>query len=299
MKKFCLIFILVIAGAVVFAQSIVVSTKLWSNVIALEPTGKLLTEKIKFTTDTTINLLTYKLVERTLDSNQVNWTRYGFIREDSDKRVFYKSVTAGPDMLLYSLNMGLNDSVIVYGVNTINFTVFIDSAMYHVTKIDSMQIGGNYRKQLHLSGIVGGTMMEAGQWIDSMGGMNGILHNWNLKVGDDGYNLLCFSENGIIKYQNPNPFYTDCYINTGIEKSATPVSIALMPNPANDKLMVEITNNITSGNVTICNEFGKTCLRHENFKSEIIDVSGFSEGIYFLQYSDSKTFAVKKFIIRR
>jgi hypothetical protein len=300
MKKFFLLFLYMLITLCSFAQSIVISTNLWSNVFSLEPSGNLRTEKIRFTSDTTINILSYKLVERTLDSSQVNWTRYGFIREDSDKRVYYKLNAAGPDMLLYALNLHIGDSVIAYGINTLNFTVFMDSAMYHVTAIDSMLIGSNYRKQLHLSGNPGGKMVEAALWIDSTGGMGGMLHNWNLKVGEDGYSLLCFEENGVLKYHNPYPFYTNCYVTTGTDNPVEKEEIiSLSPNPANDQLMILRKDNNYPRDIVIQDGLGRTCFRENNFTRGTIDVSSFREGIYFIRYSDARACMVKKFIIKR
>jgi len=300
MKKINLFSLFAIISVYCQAQSIVTSANLWSNVISREPNGYLLTEKIRFTNDTTINLISYKLVQRTVDSNQVNWTRYGFIREDAAKRVYYKLNASGNDVLLYDLNLHTGDSVMAYGVNTINFTVFLDSAMYHVTAIDSILVGSNYRKQLHLSGNIGGTMMEATQWVDSLGGMGGMLHNWNLNVGEDGYNLLCFEENGILKYHNPYPFYTNCYVTTGmVETLNQQAMVSLSPNPAKDKLMIRIKDNNSTGDILIQDGLGKICFRENHFNGGTIDVSRFREGIYVLRYSVGKTFSQIKFIVKR
>ena len=279
-------------------QSIVISTNLWSNVMALEPSGQLFTEKIKFSTDTTMGPWTYKVVERTLDKNQLNWYNYGFIREDANKRVYYKLNASAPEKLLYDLNIVMNDSILAFGVNTFNFNPYLDSTMYYVTGIDSMPVGSTYHKQLHLSGNMGGTMVEATQWVDSMGGMNGILHNWNLKVGEDSYGLLCFETNGILKYQNP--YYNDCFVSTGIELvSNQGGSISVSPNPAYDILKISRKNINSEGDIIIYDGFGKSYFQEDNFTGESIDVSSFPEGIYILRYSDSHSYALKKFIVLR
>ena len=77
-----------------FSQSIVTSTKAWSNLkMDYWNPYNLSTENIKFTTDTTINTLLYKKVERSTDINQQYWAFYGFIREDSIKRVVMKQTS--------------------------------------------------------------------------------------------------------------------------------------------------------------------------------------------------------------
>lgn len=158
MKKLFSLSLFTIISFYISGQSIVVTTNLWSNVLSLEPSGQLFTEKIKFTTDTTINLVTYKVVERTLDKNQLNWNSYGFIREDANKRVYYKLNASDPEKLLYNLTLALDDSILAFGVHTFNNTVYLDSAMYHITTVDSILIGSTYQKRLHLSVRVGGSL---------------------------------------------------------------------------------------------------------------------------------------------
>jgi Secretion system C-terminal sorting domain len=300
MKKFFMLSLLAISSFYSSGQSIVVSTNLWSNIMALEPSGQLFTEKIKFTTDTTINLLTYKVVKRTLDKNQLTWYSYGFIREDANKRVYYKLNASDPEKLLYDLNLALNDSILAFGVNTFNNTVFLDSAMYHVTAVDSLLIGNSYRRQLHLSGNIGGSMMEATQWIDSMGGMNGILHNWNLKVGEDGYGLLCFEENGILEYHNP--YYTVCYVSTGIESlNSQVVVISVNPNPVMDISTIRINgmNKNSDFLVRFYNSFGENVLIKEVSNEFLLRRSEIPPGIYLLTVQSTEGIVASgKIVIR-
>ncbi len=300
MKKLFSLSLFTIISFYISGQSIVVTTNLWSNVLSLEPSGQLFTEKIKFTTDTTINLVTYKVVERTLDKNQLNWNNYGFIREDANKRVYYKLNASGPEKLLYDLDLALNDSILAFGVNTFNFTAFLDSTMYHVTAIDSMLIGNNYRKQLHLSGFMGGSLVEATQWIDSMGGISGILHNWNLKVGEDGYGLLCFEENGILKYHNP--FYTDCYVATGIKSLCNlELTVSVNPNPITDISTVRINGMKKNTEIVVrfYNSLGENVLTKSTTNEFQLRKSELPSGIYLLTVQSMEgTFASRKIVIR-
>jgi hypothetical protein len=298
MKKIITFLLLAMTCISSHGQSIIISTNLWSNIMAIEPSGQLFTEKIRFTTDTTIGSVTYKFVERTLDKNQLSWSRYGFIREDANKKVYYKLNASSPENLLYDMNLVMGDSVLAFGVNTFNFTAYMDSAMYHVTAVDSILIGTTYHKQLHLSGSMGGTFIEAAQWVDSMGGMSGILHNWNLKVGEDGYGLLCFEQNGILNYHNPN--YTDCFVATGIDSHRSQEAIiSLSPNPASDRIMITRKHSNSEGIITIYDGTGKTCYQEDHFTGDRINVSSFPPGIYVLRYSEGQTCSIKKFIVRR
>jgi hypothetical protein len=300
MKKIFSLSLFTIISFYSSGQSIVVSTNLWSNLISIEPTGRLMTEIIKFTSDTTINLITYKTVERSLDTNQLNWTSYGFIREDANKRVYYKLHASDPEKLLYALNLALDDSILAFGVKTFNNIAYLDSAMYHVTAIDTMLVGSTYQKKLHLSVIFGGSLTEAEQWVDSMGSMSGILHNFNMKIGDDGYSLLCFEENGIFKYHNPS--YTNCYVVTGIETISGPeITVSVNPNPVTEISTVRITG--MKGNSEILGRFynslGENVLTKSATNEFQLRKSELPSGIYLLTVQSTEgTFVSRKIVIR-
>jgi hypothetical protein len=300
MKKIFSLSLLIMISYYCSGQSIVVSTNQWSNIMAHEPSGQLYTENIKFTTDTTIDFKTYKVVERTLEKNQLNWTHYGFIREDANKRVFYKIKATSPEKLLYDLTLSLKDSVLAFGVNTINFFPFLDSAKYYVTAIDSLPVGSTYQKQLHLSGNVGGSLMEAAQWVDSMGGMSGILHNWNLMVGEDGYGLLCFEENGALNYQNP--YYTSCFVATGVNPLSNPeVTVSVFPDPVADisTVLIKGMHENTAFIARFYNSLGENVLTKNTRNEFQLSKSELPAGIYhFTIQSSGVTVSSGKFVIR-
>lgn len=300
MKKFFFLSLFAIISFYSSGQSIIVTTNHWSNIMFLEPSGQLFTEKIKFTTDTTINLLTYKVVERTLDKNQLNWNSYGFIREDANKRVYYKHYASDPEKLLYNLTLALDDSILAFGVHTFNNTVYLDSAMYYINTVDSMLIGSTYQKRLHLSVRVGGSLAETEQWIDSMGSMSGILHNFNMKIGDDGYSLLCFENNEVLKYHNPS--YTDCYIATGIESHYNPeVMVSVNPNPVMDISTVRITGLKENTEIVVrfYNSWGENVLTKSTANEFQLHKSELPSGIYlFTIQSSGRSVASGKIVIR-
>ena len=300
MKKIFFLSLFAIISFYSSGQSIVISTNLWSNLISIEPTGRLMTEIIKFTSDTTINLITYKTVERSMDANQLNWTSYGFIREDANKRLYYKLHASDPEKLLYDLNLALDDSIMVFGVHTFNNTVYLDSAMYYVTAVDSMLVGNTYRKKLHLSVNLGGSLVEAEQWIDSMGSMSGILHNFNMKIGDDGYSLLCFEESEVLKYHNPS--YTDCYVVTGIETNSSPeVMVSVYPNPVTDISTIRINGMIENSGILVqfYNSWGVNVLTKSATNEFHLRKSELPSGIYLLtvQFTE-ETIVSRKILIR-
>jgi hypothetical protein len=88
-----------------YSQSIVDTNKIWDNLVFYYYPQHWDTEKIKFISDTVIDGLNYKKVIRSLDQYPTNWSFYGFIREDSNKRVFYRISGNEPDKMILNLNI--------------------------------------------------------------------------------------------------------------------------------------------------------------------------------------------------
>ena len=226
-----------------FSQSLVTSTKAWNNFkMDYWNPFNLSTENIKFTTDTLINNLLYKKVERSTDENQQYWSDYGFIREDSIKRVFYKLTASDNDHLFYNFNIQLFDTITAYSINTFENSLYVQPQVYFVISVDSILIGETFRKRINL-GVPGDSTYAFEHWIDSTGNIGGILHNNEMLVGRDSYSLLCFAEDGIVKYHKPD--YNSCYVFTGLdEKKSVAWSVKISPDPIIESsiLTVEPTN---------------------------------------------------------
>jgi Secretion system C-terminal sorting domain len=225
-----------------FSQSLVTSNKSWSNLkSSYYNPNNLSTENLKFTNDTIINDLVYKKVECSIDENQQFWSVFGFIREDSNKRVFYKLNASEPEYLFYSFNIQLFDIITAYTINTFENNFFIQPQTYLVISIDSVLIGETFRKRINL-GAPEDPTYSFEQWIDSTGNIGGLLHNNNLMVGRDGYSLLCFFENGIVKYHNPN--FDSCYIVTGLDnKYFADMTVRISPNPMIERSTLVVENS--------------------------------------------------------
>ena len=91
---------------------------------------------------------------------------------------------------------------------------------------------------------------------------------------------------------NSVTFTTPADPNTGISVNTEESSISVYPNPANDSFVM-----ITKGNVwmRIFDVHGKLMLQKSKCSaSETIDISGFSNGIYFLQACNSDKINVVK-----
>jgi len=239
MKRTTFTAFLVFISIFCFSQSLVTTNKTWSNLkVHYWNPNNTSTEFFKLTTDSTIDGHVYKQVEQSTDENQQIWAAYGFIREDSDKKVFFRFNAIEPEYLFYDFNVELNDTIAAYSVFTFSNTTYIHPVVYYVHSIDSILIGDNYRKQINLYDTVQ-PYYDYEHWIDSTGNTGGLLHNDDGSVGRDTYYLLCFYENGIIRYHRPG--YSSCYILTGTgEEHFNNVSVKISSNPMTESSIITV-----------------------------------------------------------
>ena len=196
---------------VIPAQTIVDTTKRWNTLIHLQPSFTMITENIKFKGDTIIDSKDYKRVFRSTDEFQTIWKSHGFIRETNDK-VYYR-MDSTQEYLLYDFNVGLNDTIEVYGMDGFGNGYYMIPLRFRVSLIDSIFLGGVYRKQIHLNHVNSYDIPNMTEvWIEGIGSKCGILHGWSGLVGGNSYELLCHSQNNTLIYQHTA--YTSCYLNT-------------------------------------------------------------------------------------
>lgn len=268
-----------------FGQSMVTSNKLWDNIIYyyLFPYPIIGTEHIKFTDDTVINSLTYKKVERSLDEAQMDWSPYGYIRENASKQIFYKIFPLDTERVLYDLNVQLHDTVLVYGlITSVNNYRDLVPMTFYVNLIDSVIIGQIYHKRINLGSYFIDSLSIWEQWIDSTGSMGGMLHNRDGLVGCDSYSLVCYFEDEILKFHDPT--YTSCYNSTAINEKddLTPI-VTISPNPITDvsTLNVNGIEDVNSISIRFYNLLGKEVLCKYGKKRIEIYKNDISSGIYF------------------
>jgi hypothetical protein len=271
-----------------FGQSIVTSNKLWNNFIDIYtpmpyPTYGI--EHIKFTDDTLINSVTYKKVKRSFEEDILTWSSYGFIRENANKQIYYKTSVADTERLLYDLNAQLHDTVPVYGLTTHGNGQGSQLAItFFVHHIDSMLIGQTYHKRINLTTLNDTTIIYE-RWIDSLGSMHGMLHTyWWPFVGFDSYSLLCFFEDGILQFGDSSS--TECDYPTGIPEIDVPgPTVTIFPNPVSGISTLEINGVQENNSITVCfyNSFGVAFFRRSGANRIKISNDNLPSGIYFYE----------------
>jgi hypothetical protein len=159
---------------------------------------------IKFAGDSTIHDTIYKKTFRSDDSLHTIWISYGFMREDSSKKVYARNIPkvnnyALGEELIYDFNLKKGDTInMLFG-----FYIPVDSVGY-------ISLENKICKTIYISYV---------KWIEGIGSNEGILHGLNdlLYTGQDN-SLVCYSENDTVLYNDPN--YNSCFVNhiyTGIQ----------------------------------------------------------------------------------
>ena len=90
---------------------------------------------------------------------------------------------------------------------------------------------------------------------------------------------------------------TTLNVNVGIVENAAEIGISIYPNPASSSITIESINSNENAIAMFYNMQGQLLLSQslQQLKSEI-DISGFSQGMYFIKVKSDKGVAMKKFI---
>lgn len=135
------------------------------------------------------------------------------------------------------------------------------------------------------------------------GGVNLIsFYNDTLYAGGWFQNVDNMAIPYIAKWTGGNYVDTCGVISTGIPESEIS-SFSIFPNPANDQLTIQFNDGFSkNSSLRILNSIGQIVLEQElsaGEKTAVIDISGFAEGIYFLNIPGEKSSVSQKLIIER
>ena len=114
-------------------------------------------------------------------------------------------------------------------------------------------------------------------------------------VGQDSIAVVYFDNSNISKIAK---MYFNVQDNTSIGHiSGSDMSFGIFPNPASNKITLEIINSIGKSNVSILNINGQVLFKKQIYKSKTpLDISTLSSGIYFIEVTNENGFGVKKII---
>jgi hypothetical protein len=258
------------------------SGAVWTSA-KIDTTGKgIYVENIKFliSSDTVIKGITYKKVYSTTDSivNYPKMEYFGCIREDANKRWLTIMAKDTQSLPLYDFSLKVGDSVL-------SFRYFPGGGGIGYLKVlstDSIFIYNSYRKRINLVTMFLYKDFYA-SWIEGIGSLNQ-LYLSVVVIWYFDYKLLCFEENGILKYHNaPN---SSCYyVSIRDNQSTKSQSVKAYPNPVTAGQQVYI-DHLPQGayHLTIVDLFGRNNSDYTFTTSgQVTFPAGLQTGIYIVK----------------
>jgi hypothetical protein len=147
--KTSLLLIILLLNLVVYGQkneTLVDSNKRWSNLLVEGPAGyppwPMSTTFVKFDGDILIDSVSYKKVWQTNHELQFYYQLTGFIRQDLNGKVFYRTLQDTTLRLLYDFNAEVGDTLHTWGYVQMELVV---------ETVDSVFIFDRYLKRIILS----------------------------------------------------------------------------------------------------------------------------------------------------
>jgi len=236
--------------------------------------------------DTMINQKNFKFLYRSNEEYPVNWTNFGYIREDENKKVYY-SPYHGNDTIL-------NEPAMVYNVGAELYdTLIITSFAYNypteleivISGIDSVLIGNEYRRRMAFECE---SFMD-NFWIEGIGSNNGLIEpGFYCYIVCPTVELLCVKEDDNIVYHNE--YYESCFI-VGVQETAIAKQKFLVyPNPAKKDIYITPQSNVGSEFVfVLCNLESEVIIQRKiiNFNPSVINITNLKDGLYLYRIIDN------------
>ena len=243
----------------------------------------------KIGSDTLIDGVSYYKLLTARDELSSIWLNNGYIREDVETRkVYYKPQKDEQEILLYNFNvldMQVGNEMQSYDIQSrTNVLLSIGNVKYDYIGGENRMIATIRSTSLDVNCIC----YEDHIWIEGIGNMDGFLRS-TMAIpldGGDKMSLLCFFQNEELMYKPENTNIEDCFVYKLISSNIEILSFAncgIFPNPVDDILNISCLDN-TILRIEIFDNFGRQ-VYSQTYK-DTINVSSFSEGLYFLKAYD-------------
>jgi len=209
----------------VYSQNLLENGKTWNVFQSYTGTGSGDYQIYSITDTVNINNIDYFTI-----SDPSSMSVYS-LRETSDSKVFWYDYDSGTEKLLYDFDVQQGEIVNLYPVFQNQ-----NSKPYLVDSITMTTFAGQLRKTIYLTNEYVGNEI----WYQGVGSSKGILYSAPGSVGVEFTDLLCYYENNVMTYINPD--YNDCfYIVENVSEIIKPkYNYTITPNPAKDYFVITI-----------------------------------------------------------
>lgn len=136
-------------------------------------------------------------------------------------------------------------------------------------------------------------------WLNFNANIAGLGPIFNIQSGDTILYRFTFISDSVQTFKDGlmfDDFHFEDYAE-GIEEIQNDNLISVYPNPVNDQLSIKINQINSSQTIQITNYQGQVVYDNKYFQDSYIDTKHLNNGLYFLSYSDTKSFSVKKFVV--
>ncbi|MEN8157738.1 MAG: T9SS type A sorting domain-containing protein [Bacteroidota bacterium] len=269
------------------SNSMVNRSKSWYTHIHYYMSMSVNTEIIGLGSDTTISDTTYARVLR-------NETPYGFLREQ-EGRIFYRLDTDSKERMIYDFSIAEGDTVVVYGLVEWSDNGFIEIE-YQCDSIGTKVFNSISRRMFYLSPTLNpGANTES--WIEGIGSLSGLLHNYDGRVGGDAFILSCVYHNDSLLYKK---YSGDCVrVAVGVGKTSS-YPVKLYPNPTEGMIHVSHFQNEHDFELQIYNSQGQLVVDCELGEGDDSVLVPGPPGLYIAVIKDGHGVAIQQMkIIKR
>jgi len=284
--KWCFLFLFMSFFKILSAQDWAPVGAVWYYDVKFPFTSQVTYHTFTVERDTIINQIPSKvLIKRSAEDTIINTY---FTYENNGQVYFYNEVI-DDFVLLYDFNL-LPGQQYTSMVDSCSYQIFIDSTALLI--IDTHTFAMQYLNTSALSGMMGPV-------VKNIGHLRTLLPDKSFFC--DGIIVENYHYDGLRCYVDP----TGIHINFGIAPSCIFTSIAavkeisdirIFPNPARDRLQIEIENSSEIAVITIFNLQGKQLLDLATAHSTTIDLSAYPAGLYFLRVKKEDVVFTKKIV---
>ena len=261
-------------------DSIIDTVKVWYTHIYIYCCEQVDTEVIGISQDTIIDDTTYNKILRATGGNTIPFLKYGFIREDSLHRIYYKTTVSSPERLIYDFSIQEGDSTKVFGLMDWEKDDFI-SCNYICDSIRNKGYFGNQRKVYYLSTSPGHNYEH---WIEGLGSSSGLLHNYDGQVGDDAFYLSCVYSRDSLLYKK----YATCVRIALDVNTITANNPLIFPNPVGTNQYLQIRHTKPGCILEVYNARGTLVHKQILDSSEIVTRFNVDRGIYLYRIIENR-----------
>ena len=159
---------------------------------------------------------------------------YGFIREDSLHRIYYKTTATNPERLIYDFSITEKDTITAYGLMKKENDEF-SKCQYICDSISIREYHGVQRRVFYLTELKG---LVPEYWIEGLGSSSGLLHNFDGRVGGDAFYLSCVYSGDSLLFKK----YATCVRIALDINDITPNNPRIFPNPIGKNQRLQINN---------------------------------------------------------